>query len=103
MTLSAVGASLFLSLRDTAHDYDVSDVSPLLQLADARRVDQSVMARIAEPKWDALPKDEQKRLATVVFEREAIKGVRAMTLVDGKQRVRVIATNATGTTLVTVQ
>jgi hypothetical protein len=74
----------------------------LLKLSDGQRVEQSVTARIADPRWEGLGREEQRKAATAVFEREEQKGVRVMTLIDQQSRVRVIATDIGAGALVTV-
>jgi hypothetical protein len=99
---AALGLSLWLTLRDTADAEDLSDVAPILQLAEGRRVEKSLAARINDARWDTLGRDEQKRIAAQLFEREVAKGVHSLVLTDEKGRVRVAASDAAGRVVVSV-
>jgi negative regulator of sigma E activity len=98
----AIGVSLWLTLRDTASSDDLSDVAPILQLANGHRVDKTLAARINDARWDTLGADEQKRIATQLFDREVQKGVHILVLTDEKGRVRVGASDSTGRVVISV-
>jgi hypothetical protein len=98
----ALVAGLWLTFRDSSTGLDTADVSSLLQLQDGRRAGESVTARIVDPRWDTLPRDEQQRLAGQVFDRLVRAGARAMTLSDGAG-TRVIATDAPGSRQVIIR
>jgi hypothetical protein len=86
--------ALYVTLWPTASAFDTKDVASIVKLDGALRAGPTLMARIVDTRWEALGKDEQKRLAAQVFERETQKGIRAMTLVDGLGRTRVTASDA---------
>jgi hypothetical protein len=96
------GVSTYRSLRDTAQGTDLSDVAPILQLSDGKQVNQSLSARINDGRWGTLAKDEQRKIAAQLFDREREKGIKVLTLVDGDGRVRVSASNVTGQTFIMV-
>jgi hypothetical protein len=102
LAVGAVAGSLVISLRDPAKISELADVGTIVQLADGKRVEQSMSARIVDPRWDGLPAGEQRRLAVQVFEREKEKGIKVLTLTDARGRVRVNASNATGQLIVMV-
>jgi negative regulator of sigma E activity len=102
VAVAASGVSAFFVLRDPAQENDVADVAPILQLADGKRVEHSLSARIVDTRWDTLGRDEQKRIATQLFDHEKQKGVQVLTLTDGAGRVRVSANNATGQLMLTI-
>jgi hypothetical protein len=93
LALPALGVSAWVAFRNPASAYELGDVASLLQLSDGLRTEQSMSARIVDPRWDRLGKDEQRKIVSELFEREERKGVRAMTLVDAQSRVRVVATD----------
>jgi hypothetical protein len=101
-TALALSSSFYIALRDAAKDVDVSGLAPILRLADARRAEGSLVARIADPRWETMSKEEQRRLAVQLFDRVEVNGVRALTLTDANGRVRVNATNITGSALINV-
>jgi hypothetical protein len=102
LAVAGGGASTYFSLRDTALGTDLSDVAPILQLSDGRKVNQSLSARINDARWGTLAKAEQRKIAAELFDREREKGIKVLTLVDGDGRVRVSASNVTGQTFIMV-
>jgi hypothetical protein len=81
---------------------DLSDVSDLLHLDRAQRLESALSARIVDPKWDRLDAAAKERLTGALLDREARKGVRFLTLVDGSSRVRASARKVLQRNLVTI-
>jgi hypothetical protein len=102
LALTAVVASLFISLKNPSTSTELGDVSSVLQLSDGHRGEQTLSARIADPRWETMGPDEQKRVATQLFEKLTARGIKVLTLTDGSGRVRVNVSNATGSLVVTV-
>jgi hypothetical protein len=102
VALAGVVVSVAVTLRDNVTDVDVADVAPILQLSDAKRLEKALSARINDPRWDALGHDEQRRISQQLFDKEQEKGIRSLTLVDAKGRLRVSATNLTGQTVLVI-
>jgi hypothetical protein len=102
LALAGVGVSVMLTFRDSTTDADVADVAPILQLTDAKRLDRALAARINDPRWDGLGRDEQRRIAQQLFDKERDKGIRSITLTDAKGRVRVGVSNLTGETVLVI-
>jgi hypothetical protein len=82
--------------------YDVSELEPIVRLEAALRQDRSLVARLADPRWDTLTKDDQKKLAGEVLDVVSRHGIEAVTLKDTTDRVRVIATSVGGRRTVVV-
>ncbi|HZS35997.1 MAG TPA: hypothetical protein VFF06_04185 [Polyangia bacterium] len=101
--IAAIGFALYSSLSSSAAAFDTADVASILQLERGLRKGEGITAHIRDPRWEALGKDEQKRLAGEVFERELQKGIKVMTLQDGAGRVRVIASDVPGNRQVIVR
>jgi hypothetical protein len=87
---SGLGLGTWYGLRDSASSFDVSDVAGTVQLANARRAQGSMSATITDPKWDALSKEEQKKLALQLIEQEAAKGIHMIALSDEKGATRAL-------------
>jgi hypothetical protein len=90
VALAAIGAGTWLALRDTSKDLDTSDTASVLQLAHARSGGATMSATIVDPRWDALGKDEQKKVASQLLDLEAPKGIRSITLSDGNGATRAL-------------
>jgi hypothetical protein len=90
------GSLWYTLLRDTSNQFELTDVAPILQISDGRRVEQTLAARISDPRWETLPPAEQQRLATQVFERERPKGIHVLTLTDSSGRLRASVSDANG-------
>jgi hypothetical protein len=103
LAVMAMIASLVLSLKNPSTSTDVGDTASVLQLADAHRGDKSLSARINDPRWETMSPEEQKKIATQLFEKMQQKGIKSVTLTDAAGRVRVSASNATGTLVVVVR
>lgn len=87
----AAGASIWLSARDTATTYDLSDVAGTLALASGKTGGGSLTATIVDPRWDTMSTEERKRAVASVFDIEFTKGIRALTLLDGAGNSRALA------------
>jgi hypothetical protein len=98
----ALALGVFLGLRNTVSTVSLPEVAPLLQLADAVRDGSSLTARIADPKWDSLPKDARIRLAGQVFDVLAPKGIKTMTLVDANRHQKALVSDASTPRLIVV-
>jgi hypothetical protein len=85
-----IGLGVWFGLRDSSATLDVGDVAGTLQLANARMGQGSMSATITDPKWDALSKEEQKKLALQLLEQEAPKGIHTITLSDEKGATRAL-------------
>jgi hypothetical protein len=92
----AVSGSLYFGLASSVAPFDTSDVANFVRLELGQRAGNGMTARIADPRWDKLGKDEQKRLAGELAERERAKGITNVTLTDGTGRVRVQITTPPG-------
>jgi hypothetical protein len=94
----AIGAAGFAAWRISGRPtrVNVGDVADLLLLEGAVRQEQTLAARIVDPKWEHLSDAEKQRIADELFSREVVKGVQAMTLVDDRSRVRVLAAEIGG-------
>ena len=49
-------------------------------------------ARLGDPRWESLSKEEQKRLATELLAFVSRHGIKVLTLRDANEHVRVMAT-----------
>ena len=87
-----LGVGLFVAFGIGPVGFDVSDVRSIVQLEGAIRQDRSMVARLTDPRWNSLPKEEQRRLATALLDHEVPKGIVSITLKDETDAVRVIAT-----------
>jgi hypothetical protein len=90
LALGGVSLGAWYGLRDSSAAFDVSDVAGTIQLGKARLAQGSMSATITDPRWDGLPKDEQKRLAQQLLEQEAPKGIHTITLSDEKGATRAL-------------
>jgi hypothetical protein len=89
--LLAAGVSIWLSARDTATTYDLSDVASTLQLGSGKTGGGSLTATIVDSRWDTMSVEERKRAVAGVFDIEASKGIRAITLLDTAGNSRALA------------
>jgi hypothetical protein len=89
--LVAAVFSIWLSARDTSSQYDLGDVAGTLQLGNGRAGGGSLTATILDSRWDTMTLEEKKRAVSGVFEVEATKGIRAITLLDGAGNSRALA------------
>ena len=89
--LIAAGVSIWLSARDTSSTYDLSDVAGTLQLGNGRTGGGSLTATIVDSRWDTMSVEERKRAVAGVFDVEAGKGIRAITLLDSAGNSRALA------------
>jgi hypothetical protein len=101
--LTAFGLALFLTYRNPAGGFDTSDVSSMLRLEAGVRAGPSAAAKIADPRWNTLSREQQQKLAEQIFDVELGKGIRSLTLTDESGRVRVQATEAGGAKAVSVR
>lgn len=87
--LVSVATSTFIVLRSSQRPADLDGFAKLLKLSAGTRTDQSLVARIDDPAWTRLTREEQQKLAEGLFDVAWAQGIRAMTLVapDGRQRV----------------
>jgi hypothetical protein len=102
LALAGAGVSAYFTMRDTAHESNLSDVASIVQLSEGKRVNQSMSARINDPRWETLGLDEQRHIAAQLFDREHEKGVEALTLFDGGGKVRVSASQIAGRVIISV-
>lgn len=89
--LFAAALSIWLSARDTSATFDLNDVASSLQLSNGRTGGGSLTATIVDGRWDTMSLDEKKRAVNGVFDLEAAKGIRALTLLDGAGNSRALA------------
>ncbi len=82
--------------------FDLSDLADILRLDSGKRVDRSLTAEITDPRWNNLKKEEQQRLAGEMLDREAKKGIDAITLVDSKSQVRAVLSRQKGQQILVV-
>lgn len=101
--LALGGGIAWLQLRDHSEAFDTSDVAPLLKLDAGRREGPSLIARIADPKWEPLPAAEKQQLAGQILDLEAKKGVKAIVLTDDSGKTRVNAFFAGANRVVTAR
>ena len=80
--------------RDTTTD--VSDVAPILQLADGKRQRRTLIARISDPRWGGWSREEREKVARSLFTRVAEKGLNVLLLTDGAGHTLALATNIDG-------
>ncbi|HWE29283.1 MAG TPA: hypothetical protein VHB97_14840, partial [Polyangia bacterium] len=80
--IAALAFGVWFALRDTSATYDLSDVAGMLQLTGGRAAGPTLMAQIADPKWDAMSTDERKKAASAVMDVEAGKGIKSLILLD---------------------
>jgi hypothetical protein len=102
LSLCAAGGSTWWALRDPTQTMMVDDLASVLLLTGGKRVDGSMSARLSDPRWETLSREEQRRLAARVFDHEREKGIKVLTLLDASGRVRVSASDATGRTTITI-
>jgi hypothetical protein len=102
VSLVAVAVALFFTFHQNHEPVSFDDVAAYLKLDEGVREKTSMMAKIVDPRWDTLPKDEQQKLAGHVFDVENAKGIHSLTLHDSSGKVRVIATDAGGMHMVAV-
>ena len=86
----ALGVSAWFAMRDTSTAFDLADTSAVLQLSSGRAVGPSLTATITDPRWDTLPVDDRKKVASQLMDLEAAKGIRALMLVDPGGATRAI-------------
>jgi hypothetical protein len=103
VALLTLPIALYLTFRQNVAPVDVSETAGFLRLSDARREAGSLTARIADPKWEGLPKEEREKVANQVFDAEMAKGIISMTLLDAQGRTRVIASYLGGNKMVIVR
>ena len=91
--LAVSGFSLyFFVLRDTGNVVELSHVSDVVPLTEGRRAQGSLAARIADPTWETLSKDEKQKRARKLFERLSTMSLQIITLTDESGRTRVVIT-----------
>jgi hypothetical protein len=88
-----LAVSLWFVFRDTAGGLDVGDVAGIVQLANARVVGPTMSATIVDPRWESLPVEERRKLASDLLDAESPKGIKAIQLVDGGGRIRASVTD----------
>ena len=103
LALIALPAALFFTFNEKVQPVDMSDVAAHLKLTDARRVGESLVAHIDDPRWEGMSDADRQKAASQVFDVETRKGVRAMTLQDASGKVRVVGTDAGGVKTLTVK
>jgi hypothetical protein len=96
IAVGGIGGGVWLALRDSSTDFDTSDVAGTVALAKGRVAQGSMSATITDPKWDSLPKEEQKRLALQLLDQEAPKGIHTITLSDEKGATRALISEGAG-------
>jgi hypothetical protein len=96
LTLVAVGIGVVLTLPSRPEGFDLARASAILTLADGKRIDASLTARIVDPKWDSLKREEQQKLADEIFHLVATGGIKALTLIDRSDHIRVQALESQG-------
>ena len=92
----ALGVSAWFAMRDPSTAFDLADTTAILQLSNGRAVGPSLTATITDPKWDALPPEERKKVASQLMDLEAGKGIRALMLVDPRGATRAIVSETPG-------
>jgi hypothetical protein len=92
VALLALGTSVWLALRDTASNYNLSDVGGILQLSNGRAVGPSLTATISDPKWDSLAPAERKKTLSAVMDLEVGKGIKSLILLDVTGATRAMVT-----------
>jgi hypothetical protein len=95
-SLLSLSIALVVTFHSTAQPFDVSDVETLVRLDEARRGEQSAVARIVDGRWNSLGRDEQLRIAGRVFDVERKKGIRSLTLTDEHEQIRVMVSDVSG-------
>jgi hypothetical protein len=103
MTVVAVFVALGVraALRDTSTAFDLGDVAGTLQLANGRAAGGSLTATVTDPKWDTLPVDERKKLASQLLDAEAARGIKALVLIDAAGATRaIVAETPNGRTVI---
>jgi hypothetical protein len=98
----ALSLSFYLAFGARPTSFDVSELEPIVRLEAALRQDRSLVARLADPRWETLTKDDQKKLAGDLLDAVARHGIEAVTLKDATDRVRVIAASVGGRRTVVV-
>ena len=105
LLVAAVGTGVGIAFYRThppVEHFDLSDVADILQLEAGKRVDRSLTAQISDPRWNSLKKEERQRIATEMFDREAKKGIEAITLIDNNSEVRAIVSRQKGQQLLVI-
>jgi hypothetical protein len=88
ITVAGLG---FVGWRLTAEPgktYRLENVASVLRLEDGMRVDFSVRAFIADPRWEQAPAPERQRILEQLFELVQKDGVRTLSLLDRSGRTR---------------
>jgi hypothetical protein len=93
LAVAALAIGSWLALRDTSSVFDLGDVAATLQLGNGRAAGGSLTATITDTRWDTLPPDERRKLASQVMDVEAGKGIHVMTLIDLAGATRAIVSD----------
>lgn len=90
LSVVAVILALFLSLRPTATLFDLSKHASILKLSDGKRETKSLVAKIADPKWNTSRKEAREKIVQALLEAVIADGINVLTLVDDNQQVRAL-------------
>jgi len=91
---NGVAAALLLGGRPQPMALD--ELSAVVRVTDGKRVGESLVARLADPKFDQAPADEQQKMLGRLYEIAARKGLRVVTLVDANGRTRAMVSEVAG-------
>jgi hypothetical protein len=91
---NGVAAALLLGGRPEAMPLD--ELSTVVRLTDGKRVGESLVARLADPRLEQASTDEQQKTLARLYEVAQRKGLKAVTLVDASGRTRAVVSELGG-------
>jgi hypothetical protein len=90
----ALAGSLWWTFRETARPFPVAEVASILKLDEGVFEGDTLSARITDPRWEAMSKEEREKTAGRLLDALSQKGVKVLDLVDGKKRPRALASDS---------
>jgi hypothetical protein len=90
----ALGVSMYFTFRETARPFSFSETAAILQLSDGKHEGQTLTARISDPRWDKMSKEEREKTAAKLYDALSPKGVKVLDLVDGTGHPKALVSDA---------
>jgi len=96
LALLSSATAVTLVLLDQPASFSTADSDGLLRLTKGRREGKTMVAELADPRWEPLSRDEQQKLVDRLLDLELPKGIFSITLTDATGRARAVAGEVDG-------
>jgi hypothetical protein len=100
--VAIAGAVAWLQLRDTATAMNMNLSEAIVHLEQGKRDGAAMTAKLADPKWDGLNKDERRALADKLLDAWVASGVQQLVVTDASGAVKINASTLGGVRVVAV-